>query len=183
MAVLLLLSFAGLLVYYKNTFLSHGPWSARTMTPHAGTRVPGAGPVVPNLLPTARLAAVGQVIAMSDDRENREPEQGSFGQVAVGLAMAHFLLVFVLLASGAIGARTDGGEAVGVMSSIATVLCWPLMPLGHLLVSDQSPVLWALMFANSAVWGLGVAGLAGGVKWVYRHAQVSHARRGLHPRG
>ena len=146
-AVLFLLSFAGLLIYYKNTYLVHGQWSAEALAAYAN-------PEPRRMVAEEVIVMKGVPLPVSD-----RPQPASFPQLGICFMIAHFGITIVCLIVGALfsrssGTGTDGGT---LLAHVGQLLCWPLLTLGPMIAGDHPALFWPLMLTNSALWGFALA--------------------------
>lgn len=147
-AVLFLLMFAGLLVYYKNTFLLHAGLSA---APALNT---SKGPA-----PAASMA--GKVVIMSPSHiETPVNSDGlPFPTMGIYVMIAHFIVTMACLLIGVVEAYRSNSGTESLPQHLGQLLCWPLLAMGTTVGDEHPSLFWPLMLANSALWGFAAAAI------------------------
>ena len=159
-AILVLLSFAALLVYYKHAFLAHGRASAHMPVPGRTESSSGKGLSRREAIMVSDKERQPQPQPTQGPQAAQTPDERSFARLVMGLALLHFYgAILYFFISGAIG--TSGEE-----SSAADLISRALIPIGRSsLDAANSGVSWLIWFANSALWGLALATLVRAIEW------------------
>ncbi len=145
-AVLFLLGFTGLLIYYKHTFLVHGGMSAAAPRSHLH---PGGMVSHP---------ALAEEVGMNPapPPAGKPGESASFPRLGICFMFLHFGVAIFCLIFGTLFSRGGSSD----LAAVGQLLCWPLQTFGSAIEHDHHAMFWPLMLVNSALWGLALAALA-----------------------